>query len=416
MRARRALLATLLALLAGCSVRERANPFDPGNPDTGGTPVGFVALAGSNRVTLRWQPVIGEQLVGYQVFRKTAAETTYRAVTAVLDPRTTGTTDFALANGIEHAYRLFYVLPSGLAPRYAEDVATPGHALPWIVDAGRGVLARLTPDGRRVAFERTGFSAPTAVASDTTDGRVWVSDNLGGSVTSFDPSTGVAVTIPGLSSPGTIAVNPGDHSGWVCDERQNLIHHFTPAGDPATLPIAPLARPIGVAVDPTDGGVLICERDGNRVRRHHPGGPLLWTRTVDAPSRVAVDRVRRDAWVTSFETGRVTRLGLDGTVLDVVDGFSGPIGIAVDSRRGLVWVTEALAGRVTVVTLDGDVQFRISGIPETRDVSVDPETGDGWVVAPGSGEVLRLSSDGAVLRRLGGFDLPYGITLDPGVR
>ena len=67
------ILASATLLLAGCSRRERANPFDPLNPSTSGRPSGFVALAGDREVRLRWQAVQGNSLSGYQIFRRAIA-------------------------------------------------------------------------------------------------------------------------------------------------------------------------------------------------------------------------------------------------------------------------------------------------------------------------------------------------------
>jgi len=412
-----ALLAlALLVLSAGCGMRERANPFDPQNPNTSGRPIGFLALAGDGRASLHWQPAQGQDLVGFQVFRKLPTEADYRAVTSVLDLTTLGYNDVGLANGVDHAYRLYYVFrTSGLGNRPAEDVATPGSARPWVVDAGRGTLDQLTPDGRHVAFERTGFSAPTSVAIDPYSGRVWLSDDLAGKVFTLDPVSGNSVTIPDFFEPAAIAVYPRDHSAWVCDERRNEVDHLTPLGDPATIPISPVMLPIGVAVDTTDGSVLICEREGNQLRRHTALGAFTWTAPVDRPSRVAVDQILREAWVTSFEGGTLAHVTLDGRVIETFSGFSGPIGVAVDADRGRIWVTEARADRVTALHLDGTTEFGVAGLSEVRDVSVDPTTGEAWVIATGTGEVVRISPTGTVLRRLGGFSLPYGVAVDPGL-
>jgi DNA-binding beta-propeller fold protein YncE len=415
MRARRELLIGLLVVLAGCSTRERANPFDPQNPNTSGRPVGFVALAGEGRATLRWDPASAQDLIGFQVFRKLPTETDYRAVTSVLDLHTTGYNDVGLANGVDHSYRLFYVFSDGLGSHPAEDVATPGSARPWVVDASRGTLNQLTPDARHIALQRSGFSSPTTVAVDPYTGRVWMSDDLAGKVFTLDPVSGSSVTIPDFFEPGAIAVYPSDHSAWVCDERRDQVDHLTPLGDPATLPIAPLELPLSVAVDSLDGSVMICEREGNRLRRHNSHGALTWTAVIDRPSRVAWDPVPREAWVTSFEAGKVSHVALDGQVIVTFPNFSGPIGIAVDSDRGRIWVAEALADRLTALDRDGNVEFRVEGLSEVRDVSVDPTTGEAWVVAPGTGEVVRISPTGAVLRRLGGFSLPYGVAIDPGL-
>jgi DNA-binding beta-propeller fold protein YncE len=413
----RVVVSVLIALgtLAGCSERERLNPFDPRNPITGGHPSGFAALAGDGRVELRWDGVTGQQLIGYRLYRRTAGQTDFEPATDVLPVRNTSYVDLGRPNGVDHVYRLYYVFTTGLGPRWAEDTATPGPTRPWVADAGRGTVERLTPDGHRVAFVSGGLSTPVAVAVDTADGTVWVSDNLGGRVRILRPG-GTVVTASGFSEPGAIAVQPADHSAWICDERRDLLDHRLPTGDPATLPIAPLALPLGVAVDVGDGDVLVVERNGDRVRRHDSSGGLRWSRAVEAPSRVAADPVTHEAWVTSFATGTLTRLAADGAVLDTLAGFSGPIGVAVDGRRGRVWVAEALGGRVAAVDVAGGLEFRVAGLPEVRDVAVNPETGEAWAAVTGAAEVVRLSPGGAIASRLGGFSLPYGVAVDPGPR
>ena len=59
----------LLALLAlaGCEGRLRTNPLDPENPQTGGGPLGFVALGDNAVVHLQWSGVPSNvQIAGFR--------------------------------------------------------------------------------------------------------------------------------------------------------------------------------------------------------------------------------------------------------------------------------------------------------------------------------------------------------------
>jgi len=406
----------IVAVLAGCSHRERDNPFDPRNPNTHGGPAGFLALADDGRVDLQWAPVFATSFTGYRLYRQTDAETSYRAISGLLPPSVTHYSDVGLLPGLTHHYRLVYVFPNEGERGTAEDLATPGPVRPWVADAGSGEVLRLTPDGRHVTAARGGFSYPSAIATDAASGWVWNSDNAAGSVAILNPWTGTVTTVTSLVGPSTLTVDPTDHRGWVCDESGNKVYQFESTGGPVGAPIDPIYTPLGVSLDLNDGSAWIAERGGNRLRHYATSHTLLGSVTVDRPSRVAVDSLTREAWATSFETRTVVRVSPAAVVDLTVPGFGGPVGIAVDSRRGLVWVADALANQVVLLDRAGNVQARVLNVSQARDVSIDPVSGDGWVVAPGSGEVVRISSAGRLLQRLGGLSRPVGIAVDPGVR
>lgn len=123
---RRLLPLLILAGLAGCSSRERSNPFDPANPNTHGGPAGFAAFADDGRIDLKWQAVPGTSLSGFRLYRRTDAESAYRAITGLLPPTTTQVADVGLLNGLTHYYRLVYVFPDeGELNTVAEDLRHP---------------------------------------------------------------------------------------------------------------------------------------------------------------------------------------------------------------------------------------------------------------------------------------------------
>jgi DNA-binding beta-propeller fold protein YncE len=403
-----------LVLAAGCSHRDRANPFDPENSETGGAPAGFVALAGDGRIDLRWTAASSSGLQGYRIYRRTANDTAYRPLTGLLPRVVSGYADVGVLNGLEHSYLLYYVFQDGERPPAANDRATPGPSRGYVVDGTRGTLTRVTPDGRHVVATFGGFSGPTGVAVDSVTGHVWVADAYGARVTIVDPGSGVTTQIPGVGTPTTLAVDPLARVTWVSDESGRL-RAFDPTGDPLGSVIEPLSLPAGVAVDVFDRSVVVCERGASRLRRYDLGGSLLGTLTVNRPWRVAIDSVTRRCWVTSFESRTLYKVPPSFTAIeDTVTAFQGPMGVAVDVRLGRIWVADAVAGQLVALDRNGTVLFKVLGMTSVREIAVDRESGDVWAVMPERGEVARVTSAGLVKSRLAAFTEPLAVAVDPG--
>ena len=405
-----ALVASGLLVLAGCAERQRANPFDPANRTTQGRPAGFMALARDGRVDLVWQAQTAAGLVGYEVWRRTASESTFRAISAVLKPSVTHYADVGLLNGLDHHYRLYYVLDSGPGAGPAEDIATPGPQVPWVADGADGALLEVTADGRHVAASHNGFVRPVSVAVDTSTNQVWSSDPDAAEVRVLDAASGVTVTIPVGGTPGAIATVSGDSTAWVCAEDGGLVLHLGPEGQRLGT-WSGFQLPLGVAISGFDGSLWVCEHDGNRVWRRDFDLGTSTSTALPQPSRVAVDAATGEAWVTSFSSALVWRLSPTGAPVDTIAGFVGPVGLAVDSQRGNVWVADPAGDQIRVFAPDGTPRFTVGGLPGARSVAVDPATGDGWVAAITSGEVIRISASGAVIRRLAGTGTPNDIAV-----
>lgn len=403
-------------MIAGCSRRPRANPFDPLNPSTSGRPPGFAAIGGDQQVTLRWQAVRGNGLIGFQVFRRVEGEPDYYPLSGILGPEVTSYRDSLLANGLDYSYRLYFVFLSGLGSPPAEDVAGTGTAIPWLVEWSGSDLVQVAPDDRRVVARLGGYSGTADVAANSVTGEVWIADEGSGRVVVVQPRSGVTVSIPGLFLPRAVAVDPFDGTGWVCDRGNHLVYHFTPDGQQASPPIAALNGPVDVAVDAQDGSVWVCELGAGRLGRYDQTGQQLWSQPVPYPSRVSVDSTSREGWVTSYERGTVSRFSLDGQPLGPISGFRSPLGVAADPRRGRVWVADPGAGQVIALTSDGSEEFRVTGLTDAGELSIDEGTGDAWVVLGYPGSLARISPTGTVTRVLGGFQSPIAVSVDPGGR
>ena len=116
------LLAVLALFVAsgGCETRDRSNPLDPYNNETGGLIDGFNALAGNRQVEIRWSRVKQNGLLGYRLLRWLPGDTP-----AVLEDHIasnlTGTVDTAVVNEESYVYQVVAHFQSGdtLASRIA---------------------------------------------------------------------------------------------------------------------------------------------------------------------------------------------------------------------------------------------------------------------------------------------------------
>lgn len=407
-------LAGALGLLASCSQRERANPLDPQNPNSGGAPTGFNAVAGYLTVRLNWDPRPDLAIDGFMLYRRSAGDSLFRALAGPLPTRSGTYLDTGVPNGAETRYRLYFMTSGELSATAAEDVAMPGPVRGWAVDAN-GRLLQLSADARDIAQSFPGFGSSASLAVSPNFGTIWLSDGLAGVVWQFDPGTSRAQAIRGLGTPFTIALDAVDESAWVCDVAGS-VRHFAPTGlpgAPASLPL--LLEPAGIATNPVDGSLWVAERSGQRLRHYARDGTPLGVRPIALPSRVAVDSVTGDAWVTSLSTGWVWHFAPNMQVEDSLR-LSGPIGIAVDPRRGTVWVADAVGDQLVAIdTATGRVRGGYAAPGEPRDVSVDLARGEPWVSARIAGTVYRFSATGVRLSQVSGLGDVYEVKLDPGL-
>jgi streptogramin lyase len=417
MRRLRALL-TLAAVLAlaGCSNRERLNPLDPANPQTGGRPSGFNAVAGYAAIRLTWDARPDLAIDGFQLYRYDSTMSAWQPLGGTRPTTSSVYLDSGLPNGRRQSYRLDYVIKGVPAGRPAEDEATPGAARPWVADPGAGELVRLSPDGRDVSLREKGLGEVYALAVDPSDGFVWASARYDGLVWAYDPWTPAAFAIPGVGSPYALAINPLDHSAWVTDLSGGLAHFYRngTAANPGYIGL--FDDPIDVATCKLDGSVWVVERQGNRVRHLSALGAPIGTAFLDLPSRVAVDSLTRVGYVTSLDTGRLWRIAENGQKIDSTSAASGPIGVAIDRARGRVWVADARGARVLGLSLATlAVEVTVTNVGTPYDLDVDSATGEVWVVSRAERIVVRLAPDGTRLDLLEGFSDPVQVRVDPGV-
>ncbi len=416
--------ALLLAALAasGCEDRPRANPLDPNNPETGGGPTGFAALAGHESVELIWRPApAGTSLLGFRLERRSLPSGGFASVAPILPPISTGTFDAGLSNDSTYEYRLTYVRgDSSSTGEPALSSATPGPELVWVADPGADAIVRVTPDGRRRFLTIAGVLTVNRVAIDVADGAIWATEPLDGRMKIFDRDGAPLGVFGGLAQPNAIALDATTGTAWVCDENTKVAARFNRGGS-LLATTAPVGQPADVAM--TGGAeVWLVDQGGDtgpgRALRYNASGTALTTLSIGSdPRRIAVDLLDGSIWVTRFGAGEVQHLDPSGAEIHRIGGLDGPYAIDIDEFRNVIWV--GLDGANAVVAINratGATIRTVSGIARPRGLAVVDRTGEVWIASVSTGQIVRLATDGTELGRLGGFEAPFDVRVDPGPR
>jgi hypothetical protein len=398
----------LFVLGAACADRERRNPFDPGNPDTGGRPYVMTAVAEDGQASISWSTSGLDDLSGYTLVRtvldggQPGDSARFR-----LEPDETVFTDTGLANGTTYLYRFAFLFDG--APTWTNsDTVTPGSTAPWVLDGYAGAAIRLSPDGR----DRAAIFSTSSVLSDMdvieSDRSAWVTDYFNRMVYHIDEDGGLIEQIELSGFPVSIAVDELRREIWVgLSDPPSLVRL---QGESVTGSWSLDASAISLSVDLTNGELWACSSSGGWVMRldlhgtHTAGG-------FSQPRDIVFDHGRREAWVV--ESGRLVRVNRDLETTFTLSGFTHPEGVSLDSERGIVWIADTGAGRLVKVSGDGEELASAGGFLEPFAAAVDPVRDECWVADSFAGEIARVSGAGEVLEKRGGFLNPFEIGVIP---
>lgn len=398
----------LCALVLSCADRERTNPFDPNNPDTGGRPSLLEAVAGDGEAELSWEVEEMHDLEAYRLVRSNlSGPPGGNPVTYHIEAGRTFFVDTGLTNGTTYLYELAFVF-GGVPIWVNSDTVTPGTAVPWVLDGYAGILVRLSPDGRdrTATFAMSSYFFGFDVVES--DESAWVSDYFNRKAFHVDRD-GLLVEEFDLSGfPVSLVVDEARSEVWVSEsEPTSLVRYSGGLADVAfTVP----HRAVALAVDETTGDLWACSSSGGWVTRVGATG-LVMANGFSSPKALAFDHTNRVVWVTG--STEVVKLDTDLQVMQRIPGFASPAGIAVDQERGDVWIADTENARIVKLSSEGEVRLTVTGFEEPWAVAVDALKEECWVADSMTGEVIRVSAAGEIIERKGGFLAPFGIAVIP---
>ncbi len=413
-----AALAGLALVLAACQGRLRSNPLDPNNPDTGGGPTEFAAVAGNGTVALSWRAApTNVQLAGFLLERRRHGPNAYVALGPVLPTAASNFDDATVTNDLDYDYRLSYLLPDGsVSGTPVERQARPGQEIAWVADPGSDEVVRVSPDGRARVFALGGVTAVNRVSVQLSGGEIWATAPIDGRVWVFNVDGSPIHSFSGLAEPNAIAVDPASLTAWICEELGPRARRWTDTGvEQARVPS--LVLPTDIAVTVGSGAWIVDQGRGWLVRVNAGGAPVDTVVVGADPRRLAVDTLDGSVWVSRTTADEVVHVSAGGAILSRTPGLEGAYAIDIDEFRNQVWVSLDGAGAVQVLARsDGSKKFRVAGLAHPRGVSLVDRTGECWVVAIQTHELVRIGSGGVIESRYGGFSAPFDVRVDPGPR
>src|SRR5512139_13801 len=206
-----------------------------------------------------------------------------------------------------------------------------------------GTIARISPDGG-VSRSAKGLSAPHDLAFDAS-GYLYVADTGANRVARVSPEGSVTTYIPGLNVPVDLAFHPNGEL-FVCELYAGTVTAYKSAIKVKVVASA-LDKPHGLAFDGT-GVTYINEWSGNRILKMDQKGQLQQVAVVEDPVGIAIGK-SGDLYVAQPQAGTVSRVGMDGTRITLIEGLSEPRDPAFDDA-GNLFVAETGAGRILKMT------------------------------------------------------------------
>lgn len=393
----------ILLLVAGCSTRDRSNPLDPGNPDTGGEPKWLEALADEGGVDLSWRVRAYRDLVEVRVVDAGHGSVLWAG------PGDGSYRDAGLPDGEERRYRLDLVLDSGRTRSLEEVAATPGPAVAWAADAGSGTLARLTPDcrGRRDSFR---FASISALAVDDTTGEVMVLEYFQGRVTVLDRNGNTRWDLLTLTRPYSGLRTPD--GWWVTDNNRGQVLLLDEDGN---IDYADSTLAFPGDLTPGGEGTVYVVNLTRGVARLEVGEGQTASAPFNDPEVIAT-AADGTVWVSEAASRSLVHLDADLVELARFPGWERVEALRADPVvSGGVWVADRGSRRVVLVDPSGAVVQSLGYFPAPVSLVAAPDGSEIWVTDPALGEVVRMSRDGLELSRTAGLSGPIAadVAFDP---
>jgi len=146
MRYQPLLILSTTLLLWHCSDRERLNPLDPMSAGTGGKPTSLGLLSTKNLVSLEWDEMNNNSIIGYNVWRKAEGATEF-SLLHITDTKIPQATDTVTTYDVRYTYEVSTLTSSWESPRSTPESIITGPFNYWIADYFDISLSRLSYDG-----------------------------------------------------------------------------------------------------------------------------------------------------------------------------------------------------------------------------------------------------------------------------
>ena len=281
--------------------------------------------------------------------------------------------------------------PASLSIRSAPvEVLIPQSQRPPIyLQTGTGGLQRLT--GATVSSFPQAAQNATGLAVDAAAGKIyWIEkiNNRSGRIRSANlDGTNVRLVASLTSAPTGIAVDVSNKRLYITNGWGKVQRLDVDGGNFRNDMITGLSSPRGIAVDAAGGRIYWTEQTSETTGKLQSanlngGNVRLVALLTSAPMGIAVDVSNKRLYITNG-WGKVQRLDVDGRNFrsDLITGLSAPQGIAVDAAAGRIYWTAR--GKIQRANLDGrNVQDVVRGLSGPVGIALNVSVGRNAAAAP----------------------------------
>lgn len=405
----------LLVLFFHCADRQRANPIDPYNRDTGGKPVGLHIYSEFDTIVLSWQRITVKRLKGYNIYRKLAGESSFTLI-HLTSIDSTKFFDRKVAYDLYYRYRISVVTDDYESSLSDSIGIIPGPTNIWITDVDDRRIIEISHDGLHEIQRIPTDGYPWDVEIDPRNRSVWYSDVLWGAVYHRTNSDWK----PFFSSdriwqPKDIELDSKRNVLWAADENGQIIQIATDSeGELKIIRHEKIKTPQSLAVDPISGQCWVADPEARLVLQiSHSGNRITEAQSnFFRPLAVAIDSRNGSCWVA--DSSRLVKLLSNGQPqLAVVDELKYAYALDVNQDTGEVWVVD-IGNEPTLSKFDelGQRLLQVTGFTFPQAVTVNLHDDSCVIVDTGSGKVIRVSADGTVMSEIGGYYYPRGIMIE----
>jgi hypothetical protein len=381
--------------LTSCGHRERANPLDPLNESTNGSPPGFEVVALDGRVELRWSPLRLDGLTGYNIYRRLGTSGLFEPLSTSPYPSSLGSAiDSLLLNGTTYYYKLVPLIEGyGEGTSSPSLPATPGSHFAVAVDAFSGTVTKFSADLRSSIWTAGGFYYPFATASDGQ--KVWVTDLYGGTICLAGDGK-MLWSNTGFILPLAVSVRP-DGTSAVADPNKGTVTVLSPQGQVRVAISESLSAPTSVSFGGSNE-IWVADPRAGRVNKYSTDGYLLWSFAgCTEPRFLDAESADGSCWVIDAGSNEVIKLSSAGQELLRVGSFSRPVTVAADESGGGCWVSDSATEEVVRISERGEIVFRTGRVGRVASIKVLPDDGSAWLADEKGERVLILSHSGKII-------------------
>ena len=232
----------------------------------------------------------------------------------------------------------------------------------------------------------------------------------------------VVATIPVGGSPFIVAANPRTHRVYVTNQVGHSMTVIDGSSNQVvtTVQFSGSAIPFGVAVNPMTNRVYVAGGNVVVVFDGRTNTQRASVRVGLGPDRIAINAKTNRIYVTNENDGTVSVIdGASNQVVATVPIGFGVIGIGVNPKTNLIYTAPFFCNCGTVSVIDGSTDqvsttFDLSGI-QLDDVAVDPIQNRIYVATETDGLFVIDGNDNTVLANVSGLKAPETVAVVPGM-